>query len=265
MSGEGTKFDGGKLRYDLLQKDAIRGLAEVLTFGASKYSDRNWEKGMQWSRIIASLKRHLSAIENGEDYDKESGLLHVNHLQCNAHFLSAYYNLYPQGDDRPHKYLSIPKIGLDIDDVIADFTGAFGKKFGFPEPENWRFTYNLKECFKEICATKDFYVNLPVKINPADIPFEPHCYITSRSIPVEWTQEWLEKNNFSCKPVYCVPFEESKLDIAKKSGIDIFVDDKFTAFAELNNAGICTYLFDNPHNRRYDVGYKRIYDLKTLY
>ena len=56
----------------------------------------------------------------------------------------------------------------------------------------------------------------------------------------------------------------SKVDIIKESGIEIFVDDRFDNFVELNKAGICCYLFDAPHNRRYDVGYKRIKSLKEL-
>jgi uncharacterized HAD superfamily protein len=56
----------------------------------------------------------------------------------------------------------------------------------------------------------------------------------------------------------------SKIDVAKESGIDIFVDDRFENFVELNNAGICCYLFDSPHNRRYDVGHKRIKSLSEL-
>ena len=97
-----------------------------------------------------------------------------------------------------------------------------------------------------------------------DINFEPHCYITSRSIPKEWTEEWIDKNGFPTMPVYSVGFGESKVEVAKKSGIDIFVDDRYENFVELNNGGICTYLFDAPHNQRYDVGYKRIKSLKEL-
>ena len=53
-------------------------------------------------------------------------------------------------------------------------------------------------------------------------------------------------------------------DVIKDLDIDIFVDDRFDNFVELNKAGICCYLFDAPHNRRYDVGYKRIKSLKEL-
>lgn len=266
MKEEGKRFNEGKQRWDLLHPKAQEGLVKVLTSGANKYGDRNWEKGMAWSKVIASLKRHLAAIEKGEDYDNESGELHANHLQANAHFLSAYYSIYPQGDDRHHTYLNYPRIGLDIDEVICGWVGAWTTRFGYNIPENWHFSYNNKTHFESFSPEElyDFYLNIAPIIKPEDIPFEPHCYITSRSIPVEYTKEWIQRNGFPTRPVHCVPFDESKVTIAKAAGIEVFVDDKFENFTELNNAGICTYLLTTPHNKRYNVGHKRIDSLKDL-
>ena len=269
MTGEGRRFNEGKARYDLLHPDAIKGLVGVLTHGANKYGDRNWEEGMLWSKVIPSLKRHLAAIENGIDYDEEDHLLHVDHLQANAHFLSAYYRIYPQGDDRVQKYAKMPKIGLDIDDVICDFIPTFREKFDLPEATSWSWSYKLDDAFQYLADNKEeateFYLNIPRKVNPIDIPFEPHCYITSRSIPSEEiTNAWLESNGFPCSPVYTVPTGASKVEVAKNAGVEIFVDDKFDNFVELNNAGIFCYLFDAPHNQRYDVGHRRIYKLSDI-
>jgi len=260
----GLRFNQGKLRYDLVHPVAQQGLVEVLSFGVTKYEARNWEKGLSWSATIASMKRHLAAIEKGEDYDIESGLKHIDHLQCNAHFLSAFYKIAPQFDDRRHTYLKRPKIGLDIDEVLADWVGHWTKHHAQEVPETWNFDRDIKSKFEMLKDDKEFWLNIPVKTSPNDIHFEPHCYITSRSIPKEWTEEWLDKNGFPTMPVYSVGLGESKVEVAKKSGIDIFVDDRYENFVELNNGGICTYLFDAPHNQRYDVGYKRIKSLKEL-
>ena len=261
---EGLRYNEGKLRYDFVNTFAHEKMVEVLTYGSKKYEERNWENGMSWSTVIQSLNRHLAAIEKGEDYDSESGLLHSAHVACNAHFLTAYYKLYPQGDDRPHAYLKRPKIGLDIDEVICDWVSYWCKHHNIPIPENWNFDRNINEKFKKLKEDKSFWLSIPPKIQPSEIPFEPHCYITSRSIPKEWTEEWLDKNGFPVATVYSVGFGESKVEIAKQSGIDIFVDDRFENFVELNNAGICTFLLDTAHNRRYDVGYKRIKKLSDL-
>lgn len=262
---EALRFNEGKLRYDLFEPFALKQLANVFTMGANKYGDNNWTKGMKWSKVIASLKRHISAFESGEDYDPESKLLHSAHISWNAMALTSYYKLAPQYDDRPHAYLNRPKIGLDIDEVICDWMGEFAKKHDLKEPKNWYFSYSTRQKLEMSDELKEWYLNLPPKMNPDDLPFEPHCYLTSRSIPIEITEAWIEKNGFPTVPVYCVPLGASKVAVAKESGIDMFIDDKFENFVELNKAGVCTFLLDAPHNQRYDVGYKRIHSIKELF
>lgn len=260
----GLRYNSGKTRHDLTPPFAQEQYARVMTFGASKYTENNWRLGMKWSNVIASCERHLQAIKNGEDFDKESGILHSAHLMTNAAFLTEYYKIFPQGDDRHHRYLATPKIGLDIDEVLADWVGHWTKFHGQQTPEFWNFDKNISEKFEALKDDKEFWLSVPPKIKPSELPFEPHCYITSRSIPVSWTEEWIEKNGFPTMQVYSVPHGVSKVSVAKESGIDIFVDDRFDNFRELNNAGVCCFLFDAPHNRRYEVGFKRIYSLGEL-
>lgn len=111
---------------------------------------------------------------------------------------------------------------------------------------------------------EEFYSNLKPLISPDEIPFEPHCYITSRPCSIKTTEEWLDTCGFPSRPVYAVELGYSKVEVAKASGIDIFVDDRYDNFVELNKFGICTFLMDSAHNQRYNVGYKRIKHLKEL-
>lgn len=264
MDGLGKRDNSGKTRHDLVPAYAQEQYARVLTMGSDKYGERNWERGMKWSSVLASAERHLQAIKRGEDYDKESGILHSAHLMCNAGFLTEYYKIYPQGDDRNHWYKCRHKIGLDIDDVLADFVSHYKEKFNLKDiPTNWNFHREIKENLQELKEDYEFWSTMPLKVKPEDIPFEPHCYITSRICCTEWTEDWLEKHGFPSVPVYTT-FGKSKIEISKKSGIDIFVDDRFENFVELNNGGVCCYLWDAPHNKRYEVGYKRIKSLKEL-
>lgn len=263
---KGLRYNQNKLRYDLFEPHAMKELAKVFTIGANKYEPRNWEKGMSWQSVLASLERHKEAFKKGEDYDQETGCLHMAHVAWNALALVSYYSIYPQGDDRPHEYLNRPKIGLDIDDVLCKWCDSWADKFGYNTPTSWYFSYNIKGDFQSMTQEEmeEFYLNMPRKINPEDIPFEPHAYITARSIPKEITEKWIQKNGFPTAPVYSIGFGQSKVDVAKESGIDIFVDDRFDNFVELNKAGICTYLLTAPHNERYQVGHKRINSLKEL-
>lgn len=258
------RYNEGKVRYSLLPKFALEQVARVFTYGCQKYNDYNWKKGLNWTDVCDSLERHLQAWKSSEDFDKESGLYHLAHLATNALFLLEYYKIFPQGDNR--NIMPMPKIGLDIDDVLADFCGAWQNKWGYEPPLAWEFSYSTKDKFASFSKDEyeQFIMSLHPKVSPLDIPFEPHCYITSRSVDSDVTKAWLEKHRFPTKPVYTVGHGMSKLEVAKQSGIDWFVDDSYTTFKEFNDNGICCFLFDMPHNQRFDVGFKRIHSLTEL-
>ncbi len=61
----GVKYDEMKLRMDLIEWGPMRELARILTQGAKKYADRNWQK-LDPSRIEAALLRHFSARAEGQ-------------------------------------------------------------------------------------------------------------------------------------------------------------------------------------------------------
>lgn len=90
LSKGGVKFDIGKPRYDLIAPEFLHGLAEILTFGTAKYTDRNWEQGMEWGRPFGALMRHMWAWWNGEAVDAETGKSHLHHAACCLMFLTAY-------------------------------------------------------------------------------------------------------------------------------------------------------------------------------
>lgn len=96
---QGTKYDADKPRMDLIDPDAITGLASVLTFGAQKYAAHNWRQGISNSRLIAAMLRHLFAIMRGEYIDPESKLPHIDHVGCCWMFLSNNMKNRPDMDD----------------------------------------------------------------------------------------------------------------------------------------------------------------------
>lgn len=251
MNGSGLRFNEGKTNYELIPVNSLEKAADIFYFGSKKYGKNNWEKGMKWTTVISSLERHLQSIKKGEDYDKESNKLHISHLICNAMMLSEYYDIYPQGDDRKMRYTL--KIGLDIDGVLADFNKATNSNSKYWNG-SWEDNYSN--------LSKEFWENIEPLTK--DIPFEPACYITSRHCKEEQTIKWLSDNNFPKAKVYHLSSGESKLESARKSGIDMFVDDRYENFVELNNNGIMCWLFDAPHNQKYNVGHKRIKSLEEL-
>ena len=84
---EFIKFDGDKLRPDLVPTSCITGIAEVLTFGARKYKPNNWRNNTDLSRYEAAMWRHWLKYLEGEMHDKESGMPHLWHAMTNMAFL----------------------------------------------------------------------------------------------------------------------------------------------------------------------------------
>lgn len=76
------KYDDGKPRYDLIPPRALREAASVFGFGANKYQDRNWEKGLSYGRLKGALNRHVEAFWERKELDDESGLHHLGHALC---------------------------------------------------------------------------------------------------------------------------------------------------------------------------------------
>ena len=93
---------GKKLaRFDLLPGDALWALAEHFGKGSVKYSDRNWERGTDYSLNFAAAQRHMWQWWGGEDTDAETGSSHLIaamwHMSALFHFLATH----PELDDRP--------------------------------------------------------------------------------------------------------------------------------------------------------------------
>lgn len=108
--GEGRKDDGGKVRLELVPPELVFSVGAVLTFGAMKYDDRNWERGMSWGRVFGALMRHLWAWWGGKgpttksflftDTDAETEMSHLWHAGCCIAFLITYEERGAGTDDR---------------------------------------------------------------------------------------------------------------------------------------------------------------------
>ena len=158
---------------------------------------------------------------------------------------------------------------MDIDGVLANYVKGWNEVYPEIEltPSTYYFDKDIMKRFndmKEAGVLDDFYLNLEPLITCDEIPFEPHCYVTARPVDTEITKQWLLKNGFPNRKVITVPTGTSKVEAMNEAGIEIFVDDYYGNFIELNNAGIFTYLFTSPWNEKYDVGHMRINSLKEI-
>ena len=98
---EGIKHDQGKDTFEYLPDDALAAINRILIFGARKYADRNWEKGMDWLRPWNACLRHLWAWARREPCDPETGESHLLHASCCLLFLVAFELRGVGTDNRP--------------------------------------------------------------------------------------------------------------------------------------------------------------------
>lgn len=248
-----------QIRYDLVPQRGLNEVNKVLTSKLENHEINEWRQGLKWSDAISILKKHLSEFELGNDYD-ENGLLHIASVASQALLIAEMYSCYPQGDDRVLQ-TNNPIICCDLDDVVFDFIGAYEKRFNVKLSDYWNGDYDMRENLEMLKLDKDFWVNMPVKTK---IPFEVDYYVTARSIPIEWTQEAIQKNNLPKAKIYSLQWNESKIETLKKLNCSIMLDDKYETFKECLQNGIFCYLVSTPANVHYNVGHHRIENLEQL-
>jgi hypothetical protein len=224
----------------------------------------------KWTELINGLQSDVSKLQNGKDFYPNSKSLIVNGLLEKAHMLKDWYSTNPQGDDRYKKILNMPKISLDLDEVLCDFLSSWKKRWNIKSvPTSWFFDRQILKRFdimRESRELDEFYMNLQPLVDPKDILFEPCCYITSRPVSSQVSEDWLDKHGFPQRPVYTTDPDKgiTKVSLCEANSVEVFVDDRFENWRDLNKAGITCYLYTQPHNERYDVGHLRINNLKQL-
>lgn len=262
MKGTGKRFNTGKPKMGLSTPFAMLEMAKVLTNGAHKYGDHNWQKGMKWSTVTDSLERHLAAFKAGKDFDEESGALHMAHVMCNAMFLTEYYGIFPQGDDRLKSWHWSPRIGLDIDDTLAKFAPAYCKEFGLNEPRSWMFDPLISQRLGSL--SEMFWLGLEPLVSPDEMTIDPVVYVTARDSSLQWaTQEWLDRNGFPTAPLVCGV--ANKVDTLREYEVEVYLDDAPHHFRQISEAGILCFLNSAKHNQSLDVGHLRVDGVKDFY
>ncbi len=87
---EGIKHDQDKPDLSLLPKEALEAMAFAFQYGEKKYGRHNFRAGMDWHRPLAAALRHITAFNDGEDLDSESGVSHLGHALAAISMLIVY-------------------------------------------------------------------------------------------------------------------------------------------------------------------------------
>lgn len=127
----GIKHDQDKSRVSLVFTKGLLEVGKVGTFGAKKYADHNWLKGMKWSRLLDATLRHLIAFNSGERIDEESGLSHLAHAAWNILALLTYLIMGIGEDDiwQPDNNSNPPKLSCNHPEHLIGTTLETNEKF----------------------------------------------------------------------------------------------------------------------------------------
>lgn len=87
---EAKKFDNEKPDLSLLPKEFLEEVTKAFMYGEKKYGRYNYRNGMDWHRIVSATLRHVTAFNEGEDADVESGINHLGHAGACLAMLIVY-------------------------------------------------------------------------------------------------------------------------------------------------------------------------------
>lgn len=98
-AGGALRDSEGKPRYDLIPPEFLEALAVHLSEGCKKYSDRNWERGMDWGQCYRALMSHATKWAKGETFDDDPKLpgYNAHHMIAAAWNAMALYVYHARG------------------------------------------------------------------------------------------------------------------------------------------------------------------------
>lgn len=87
---EGKKNDQAKPDLSLLPREFLDEVAKAFMHGEKKYGRYNYLGGLEWHRLVGAALRHITAFNEGEDIDAESGNHHLGHAGASIAMLMVY-------------------------------------------------------------------------------------------------------------------------------------------------------------------------------
>lgn len=108
----GIKETVNKRDYTLLPFSVIGRVVDIMEYGANKYSRDNWKKVPRDEYLKAGL-RHIVAVLEGEETDKESGFNHLDHAVCNMIY-AAYQRT------KTEQFQPGEVVDMDVEDIVFE-------------------------------------------------------------------------------------------------------------------------------------------------
>lgn len=150
------------------------------------------------------------------------------------------------------------RIGLDIDEVLADFMGAYIKHFNANINPKMLDQEIITKNVHNLRNNKDFWENLDLLHN--GLNFDPTLYCTKRVNSKTYTKNWLKKNGLPNVPVYQMYNYQGNKATMIKGRVDVFIDDSPSNVYKCLGSGVPALILDTPYNQCDDPAF-RIYSL----
>lgn len=162
------------------------------------------------------------------------------------------------------------RIGLDIDDCLVDFWGAYCEYFNTHNNPKMLKDYVITRNVQQVLSKdRNFWLNLEVKNRPN---FTPELYCTKRIINKSITKKYLSDNKFPKAPIYQQYYQKGSKFPFINGKVDLFIDDSIANMVDLNLKGVPCLLFstDNnitwgPYGRVYSLDINEIMDVYNLF
>jgi hypothetical protein len=148
----------GKGRYDLIPTDALRRLAGLYERGATKYGERNWEKGQPLMRYVDSIMRHVNCLVAGEPEEDHAAAIAWNAFGYQHTLAEIEAGRLPKElDNRPPPE---PRYDLQRQIIEAEAAVAANAERPAPAPRDKLQEYAGPDCACSSCM-RDFPSPLP--------------------------------------------------------------------------------------------------------
>lgn len=149
------------------------------------------------------------------------------------------------------------RIGLDIDDCLADFWGAYCKYFDVKNNPKMLQDHIITRNVQQVLSKdRDFWLQLEV-INFPD--FIPELYCTKRVNNKAWTREWLRINEFPDRPIYQMVYQHGNKADMIRGRVDVFIDDSLSNVLKCNKSGVPALLYHTERTK--DFPMYKVYSL----
>lgn len=90
-SATAIKHDTEKLDLSMLPPEGLEEATKAFMDGMKKYGRHQYRSGMEWSRLVSAMMRHINQFNKGEDKASDSGVHHLGHVIANCMMLLDYY------------------------------------------------------------------------------------------------------------------------------------------------------------------------------